>query len=172
MHGLFHWGDQFNYTPLVCLGIASAALFLVRLLTVWFLTRIYTRELLAKLRSESASDAEASESLAELYSILSSRKSVFQVFISQLYFLSAGAFILITTWGLISTAWWMFPLGLLTWFFIHLPFRDIMLASRDITQIFATLQRTASVVEDSEALLKGGLTSEQEKVIKKRLGID
>jgi len=47
-----------------------------------------------------------------------------------------------------------------------------MLASRDITQIFATLQRTASVVEDSEALLKGGLTSEQEKVIKKRLGID
>jgi hypothetical protein len=172
MHNLFHWGDQLNWTPVVWLGIASIALFLVRLLTVWVLTRIYTRKLLAKLRSETASDAEASESLAELYSILSTRKSVFPVFLSQLYFLSAGAFIVITVWGLISTAWWMLPLGFLTWYFIHLPFRDIMLASRDMTQIFATFQRTASVVEDSEALVKGGMTLEQEKAIKKRLGID
>ena len=60
----------------------------------------------------------------------------------------------------------MLPLGFLTWFFIHLPFRDIMLARRDMTQVFATFQRTALVAEDSEARLKGGLTLEQEKAIK------
>jgi hypothetical protein len=97
---------------------------------------------------------------------------VFPAFTSQLYFLSAGAFIVITVWGLISTAWWMLPLGFFTWYFIHLPFRDIMLASRDMAHIFATFQRTASVVEASETLLKGGLTLEQQKAIKRHLGID
>jgi hypothetical protein len=172
MHNLFHWGDQLNWTPVVWLGIASVALFLVRVLTVWLLIRIYTRKFLVKLRSETASDAENSESLAVLLSIFATRKSVFPAFTSQLYFLSAGAFIVITVWGLISTAWWMLPLGFFTWYFIHLPFRDIMLASRDMAHIFATFQRTASVVEASETLLKGGLTLEQQKAIKRHLGID
>ena len=105
MHNMFHWGDQLNWTPIVWPGIASVVLFLARLLTVWLLIRIDTRKLLAKLQSETASDAENSESLAELLSIFAKRKSVFPAFVSRLYFLSAGAFIVITVWGLISTAW-------------------------------------------------------------------
>jgi hypothetical protein len=171
MHNLLYWGDQLNWTPVVCLGIASAALFLVRLLTIWFLTKIYSRELLAKLLSQSASDAEVSEYLGKLFSIFCGRNSVFPLFVSRLYTLAAAAFIGVTIWGLISTAWWMFLLALLTWYFIHLPFRNIMLSSRVVGEIWRYYVIILSTSADVEALKKGGLTPEQEKEIKSHLGI-
>jgi hypothetical protein len=162
--------------PVAYLGIAAVALFLMRLLTVWFLTRIYTRDLLLKLRSESASVAESDEIVAKLHSIISTRiftgKPMFPTFVSKLYKLAAGAFIIVTLWGLISTAWWIFLLALLTWYFIHLPYHDISLSCRDICQIWVSILTVATTSEDVEALKKGGLTFEQEKEIKKRLGID
>jgi hypothetical protein len=171
MHNLLHWGDQLNWTPVVCLGIASAALFLVRLLTIWFLTKIYSRELLAKLLSQSASDAEVSEYLGKLFYIFCGRNSVFPFFVSRLYTLAAAAFIGVTIWGLISTAWWMFLLALLTWYFIHLPFRNIMLSSRVVGEIWRYYVIILSNSANVEALKKGGLTPEQENEIKSQLGI-
>ncbi len=171
MHNLLHWGDQLNLTPVVCLGIVSVALFLVRLLTVWFLERIYSRDLLTKLQSQSESDTEVSECLSKLFPIFCGRNSVFPLFVSRLYTLAAAAFIGVTIWGLISTAWWMFLLALLTWYFIHLPFRDIMLSSRVVGEIWRYYVIILSTSADVEALKKGGLTSEQENEIKSHLGI-
>ncbi|MGO8836439.1 MAG: hypothetical protein ACLQAH_05770 [Limisphaerales bacterium] len=171
MHYLLHWGDQLNWMPVIFLGIASVALFLVRLITVWLLTRIYTLELLTKLQSQSESDTEVSECLGKLFSIFCGRNSVLPLFVSRLYVLAAGAFIGITVWGLISTAWWMFLLALLTWYIIHLPFRDIMLSSRVVGEIWRYYVIILSTSADVEALKKGGLTPEQEKEIKIHLGI-
>lgn len=164
--------------PVVFLGIASVALFLVRLLTVWFVTQIYTRELLSKMRldSESVSEAESNEVLSKLNSIITARisdgKPMFPTFVSKLYKLTAAAFIIVTIWRLFSTAWWMFLLALLTWYFVHLPFRDVSLSCREISQIWLSILTVGSVSADFEALKKGGLTFEQEKEIKSRLGID
>jgi len=171
MHNLLYWGDQLNLTPVLYLGIASVPLFLVRLLTVWFLTRIYTRALLTKLLSESTSDTEISETIVELISRFCGRNSVTPIFVSRLYYLAAVAFIGVTIWGLVSTAWWMFPLGILTWYFIHLPFRNIMLSARVVTEIWRYWVAILSTTVDVEALKKDGLTPEQEKEIKSHLGI-
>jgi len=171
MHSLLHWGDQIDWTPVLYLGIASVPLFLVRLLTVWFLTRIYTRALLTKLRSQSASDAEISESFVELIYKFCGRNSVTPIFVSRLYYLTAGAFIGVTIWGVVSTAWWMFPLGILTWYFVHLPFRNIMLSARVVTEIWRYWVAVLSTTVDVEAIRKDGLTPEQEKEIKSHLGI-
>lgn len=84
--------------------------------------------------------------------------------VSGIYFLSGIALIASTLWGLISTAWWMLPLGFLAWYLVHIPFRDAM-------EIWASVQKGLMMSEDAEALLKGGLTAEQEKKIKKRLGV-
>lgn len=84
--------------------------------------------------------------------------------VSGVYFLSGIALIISTLWGLISTAWWVLPLGFLAWYLVHIPFRDAM-------EIWASVQKGLMMSEDAEALLKGGLTADQEKKIKKRLGV-
>ena len=93
------------------------------------------------------------------------RRLAVPALVSSLYFLSGVAMIIAILWGLVRTAWWMLPLGFVSWFIIHRPFRDAM-------EAWATLQRTSMAVEDSEALLRGGLTAEEEKTIKNRLGLD
>lgn len=96
---------------------------------------------------------------------------MFPAFVSKLYKLSAAAFIIVTAWGLVSTAWWIFLLSLLTWYFIHLPFRDIMRSCSDIGKIWVSILTIASVSENVDALKKSGISSDQEKEIKNRLGI-
>jgi hypothetical protein len=177
MHSFLHWGEQLNWIPVAFLGIASVTLFMVRLLTVWCVTQIYSRELLSKMRqeNESFSDAENGELLAKLTSIIFTRisdgKTMFPAFVSKLYKLAAAAFVVAAIWGLLSTAWWIFLLALLTWYFVHLPFRDTSLSMRDISQIWLSILTVASTSADVESIKKGGLTFEQEKEMKNRLGI-
>jgi hypothetical protein len=65
----------------------------------------------------------------------------------------------------------MFLLALLTWYFIHLPFRNIMLSSRVVGEIWRYYVIILSNSANVEALKKGGLTPEQENEIKSQLGI-
>jgi hypothetical protein len=53
----------------------------------------------------------------------------------------------------------------LVWVIIHLPFRDVMLS-------WSQTQNVSMIMQDTDALLKGDLSPEQAKAIKKRLGID
>jgi hypothetical protein len=131
MRNFLHWGDQLNWMPVICLGVASALVFLTRMLTSW----IFVRRL------------------------------VVPTIVSSLYFLSGVALILVALWGLIRTAWWMLPLGILAWFIIHIPFRDTM-------EAWSTFQNTSMALEDAELLVKGELTAAQERAIRKRLRLD
>lgn len=54
------------------------------------------------------------------------RKSVVPNVVSNVYFLSGCGLIIVTIWGLINTAWWMLPLGILSWYLAHRPFREEM----------------------------------------------
>jgi len=155
VHNLIHWGEQFNWRPIVCLGIAAVAVFGMRLLTVWF----FTRRLITTVKS--TSDTEMEKMLAEC---LSTERPVVPLFVSYLYFFFGVVFLAVIVWGLISTAWWMLVLGYLLWAIVHIPFRDTM-------NSLAMVQRVSTAANDSDALLKGGLTADQEKEIKKRLGI-
>jgi hypothetical protein len=85
--------------------------------------------------------------------------------ISSLYFLSGLALILITLWGIISTAWWMLLLGIICWYIVHIPFRKEM-------ESWAQFQNTVMAIEDAETLLNKKLTPEQEETLKKRLGLN
>jgi hypothetical protein len=89
---LAHWGNEFNWLPVAILCAAAVAVFLARMLTVWFFTR----------------------------------RPVVPNTIPNFYFLSGVALILITLWGTIRTAWWVLPLGCLSWFIVHIPYRDAM----------------------------------------------
>jgi hypothetical protein len=142
MHNLLHWGGKLNWTPIVCLGAAAALVFVARILTVWF----YLRRL---------------NKAGELFP---SQRPVVPVAVSNLYFLSGAAFIGVTVWGLVSTAWWMVLLGILTWFIIHWPFHEAMLS-------WSQFQNASLAMRDVDALSKGGLAPEQEEAIKRRLGL-
>ena len=54
------------------------------------------------------------------------RKPMVPTIISNFYFLSGCGLIIVTIWGLINTAWWMLPLGILSWYLAHSPFRKEM----------------------------------------------
>jgi hypothetical protein len=95
--------------PIVYVGVAAVLVFLTRMLTAWF----YTRALLAGAGDESGD--EAVRKLTESSAIVSS-----------LYFLSGITLILVTVWGLVSTAWWMLPFGVLSWYLVHMPYREVM----------------------------------------------
>ena len=153
MHNLLHWGGHLNWTPIVCLALAAALVFLTRMLTVWF----YMRTLRTLAADESSE--EAVRTLTEFYS---TRKPAVPPIVSSLYFLCGIALILVTIWGLISTAWWVLPLGVLCWYLVHIPGREVM-------ESWASFQRTSTVLEDTDRLSKGGLTTEEETAIKKRL---
>ncbi len=90
------------------------------------------------------------------------RRLVVPATVSSLYFLFGVALILVTLWGLISTAWWMLPLGFVSWFLVHRPFRNTM-------ESWAAFQNTAMALEDAEALLNRELTPAQEKALRKRM---
>jgi ABC-type bacteriocin/lantibiotic exporter with double-glycine peptidase domain len=130
MHYFLYWGDHLNWLPIVWLGVASLAVFLTRMLTVW----LFLRQL------------------------------VVPALVSSLYFLTGIALILTALWGLIATAWWMLPLGCLCWFVVHRPGRDAM-------EAWASFQRSLETIQDADALLKSDLTPQQQKAIKKRLGL-
>jgi hypothetical protein len=110
-------------------------------------------------------DVNGDEILRKAKELISSQRPVVPLEVSNLYFLSGVAFIVVAVWGLVSTAWWVALLGTLIWFIIHWPFREEML-------YWSRLQNTWLIKRDTDALLKGGLTPEQEKTIKKRLGRD
>jgi len=136
MHKLLHWGDQLNWIPVVCLVVASLFVFLTRMLTVWFFARR-----LSAVRG--ASEAEMARILAEL---LATRRPVVPSVVSSLYFLSGVVLIVVTLWGLVSTAWWMLPLGCLSWIIVHRPFMNEM-------QVWSQMQSTKMTLEDTDALL-------------------
>ena len=160
MQKLLHWGDKLNWTPIVVLGIAAIVLFLARMLTAWF----YMRTLQAIHRGASNEDS-IEESVARIGKFFDTRKPAVPPIVSSLYFLSGVTLIVAALWGLFGTAWWMLPLGLVCWNIVHIPYRDLM-------ESWASFQNTSWVSEDTDALLKGGLTADQEAVIKKRLGLD
>lgn len=54
------------------------------------------------------------------------RQSMVPTIVSNFYFLSGCGLIIVTIWGLINTAWWMLPLGILSWYLAHRPFREEM----------------------------------------------
>ena len=155
MSNLLHWGDRLNSLPLVWMAIATVSIFLTRLLTIWF----YTQRLLKKVGGASV------EKVVEvLKTSLASGRPVVPTMVSSLYFLCGCGLIIVTLWGLVSTAWWFLPLGGLCWYLAHRPFREVM-------ESWAQTQRLAMISEDAAILLKGGLTTEQQKTIKKRMGL-
>ena len=101
-------------------------------------------------------------SLGYLFTLLWSRLFFAEPF-TRFKFVGVGL-ILAALWGLISTAWWMLPLGCLCWFVVHRPGREAM-------ESWASFQRSLETIQDADALLKGDLTPEQTKAIKKRLGL-
>ncbi len=143
-----------NQAPTCCLNCFHNAQ--TRMLTAWF----YTRALLAR-----AGDESGDEAVRKLTESFSTQQPVVPAIVSSLYFLSGITLILVTVWGLVSTAWWMLPLGVLSWYLVHMPYREVM-------ESWASFQRALMVVEDTDALLKGGLTTEQERAIRKRLGMN
>ena len=159
MHNLQHWGESLNWTPIAWLGVFALLLFCVRILTVWF----YMRRLGATFGD--SPDENDGEVQAKAEALFLSQKQIVPPVVSSLYFLIGLAFIGITLWGLVSTAWWMIILGVLIWFVVHWPFREAMLS-------WSRFQNTWMVKQDTDALLKGDLSPEQAKAIKKRLGID
>jgi hypothetical protein len=159
MHNLLHWDDKLNWMPIVCLGAAAALFSVGRILTILFYIR-RLREIVGDNFNEN--DDETLRRAKELFS---SQKPVVPLAVSNLYFLSGVAFIGVAIWGLVSTAWWMALLGVLIWFIIHWPFREVMLS-------WSRFQNTWMIKQDADALLKGGLTPQQEKAIKKRLERD
>jgi hypothetical protein len=142
-----------NWKPIIWLGVATVLIFLARMLTVWFYMR--------RLR-EAVGDGADAKKTAELFS---PQKPVVPVAVSSFYFLSGVAFIAISVWGTFSTAWWVIIVAFLVWVIIHLPFRDVMLS-------WSQTQNVSMIMQDTDALLKGDLSPEQAKAIKKRLGID
>src|ERR1700690_2729924 len=158
MHGLLYWGAHLNWTPIAWLGVATVPLFAARLLTVW----IYIRRLRKAVGD--APDEHDEATLAKAKALFSSQKPVVRVSVSSFYFLVGLAFIGTALWGLVSAAWWMILLGALVWLIVHWPFREVMLS-------WAQFQNTRLVMQDADALLKGDLSPEQAKAIKKRLGI-
>ncbi|NOS69868.1 MAG: hypothetical protein HOP33_08050 [Verrucomicrobia bacterium] len=158
MQRLLHWGDHLNWTPIVWLGPAAALLFAVRILTVWF----YARRLRQTVGDNPDENDEAR--LAKAQSLFASQMPVVPLVVSNLYFLLGLAFIGVTIWGLVSTAWWVILLGVLIWYGVHWPFRELM-------QSWAQFQNTWLIKQDADALLKGGLSPDDEKALKKRLGL-
>ena len=128
---------------------------LTRLLMVWF----YTRRVLAKIGDNA--DAEAME-FVESFSM---QKPAVPHFATSIYYLSGVAFIIVALWGVISTAWWIIPLGFVVWVIVHRPFFEVM-------QSWAQFQNMTMFKDDADALRRGGLTPEQEKAIKKRMGLE
>ena len=140
------------------LGAAAAPLFAVRILTVWF----YVRQLRDTVGDNP--DEDDPQTLARAQALFSAEMPVVPLVVSNLYFLFGLAFIGVALWGLVSTAWWMILLGVIVWYVIHWPFREVM-------QSWARFQNTWLIKRDADALLKGGLSPDEEKTIKKRLGI-
>jgi hypothetical protein len=126
------------------------------MLTVWFYTRT--------LRTLTA-DESSEEGVRRLTEFYSARKPAVPPIVSSLYFLCGIALILVTIWGLVTIAWWVLPLGVLCWYLVHIPGHEVM-------ESWASFQRTSTVLEDTDRLVKGGLTTGEETAIKKRLGLD
>jgi hypothetical protein len=156
MHNLLHWGDQVNWTPIVCLGVAGLLLLLTRLLVVWF----YTRRVLTKLGDNA--DVEAQMEFVKSFSM---QKPAVPHLATNRYYLSDVVFIIVALWGAISTAWWMIPSGFIVWIIVHRPFLEVM-------QSWSQFHNVTMFKDDADALRKGGLTPEQEKAIQKRMGLE
>ncbi|HWB54623.1 MAG TPA: hypothetical protein VG722_10535 [Tepidisphaeraceae bacterium] len=92
------------------------------------------------------------------------RRFVVPPIISSMYFLCGVSLIVVTIWGLVSTAWWALPLGALAWYLVHAPFRNVM-------EAWASSQKGLWAIEDADKLLKGGLSPEEEQEMKRRLGL-
>jgi hypothetical protein len=155
MHSLLHWGDQIDWMPVAWLGVAGVLLLLGRMLVVWF----YWRRVLTKMSDDS--DMEAQIQFAESFSM---EKPSVPHAATSFYYLSGVAFIIVTLWGIICTAWWMILVGFVAWVIIHRPFHAVM-------QSWSQFHNMTMVKDDTKALLSGKLSPEQERVIKKRLGI-
>ena len=153
MRYLLHWGNELNWLPIIVLGIAAVAVFAMRMLTVWF----YVRN--AAPISQIESDDEALKEIKERFT---GPRQIVPASVSGLYFLTGVALILATLWGTISTAWWVLPLGCISWFIIHAPFRDVM-------ESWSSFQRAMNISEDADTLMRGGLTPEQERALRKRM---
>ena len=138
----------------MCLGAVGLLLLLTRLLMVWF----YSRRVLTKIGD--SLDEEAIE-FVESFSM---ERPAVPHFATSLYYLSGVAFIIVTLWGVVSTAWWMVLVGFVAWVIIHRPFHAVM-------QSWEGFQNMTMARDDTKALLSGKLTPEQERAIKKRLGI-
>jgi hypothetical protein len=159
MHILSHWGDEMNWKPIVWFGIAAAIVFLARMITVWF----YIRRLRETVGDDF--DEDDDEALSKAKELFSSQRPLVPVAVSSLYFLSGVAFIGTGLWGTLSTAWWVVILAILVWVIIHWPFREVMLS-------WSRTQNVWMIKQDTDALLKGDLSPEQARAIKKRLGLD
>jgi hypothetical protein len=156
MHFLLHWGSSLNLTPVVYLVVATFLVFFTRTLTVWF----YLRTL--RLINKGTDNEE--DSIDRLREFLSSKKTAVPVIVSSLYFLTGILLIGSTLWGMFSTAWWMLPLGVIFWWLVHHPFKKEM-------ESWASFQTATEKAHDSDTLLKGELTPDQEASLKKRLGL-
>jgi hypothetical protein len=115
-----------------------------------------------RLRETVGDGADAAKGADELFS---PERRVVPASVSGFYFLSGVAFIGIGFWGTFCSAWWVIVAAVLVWFIIHLPFRDVMLS-------WSQTQNVWMIKQDTDALLKGDLSPEQARAIKKRLGLD
>src|SRR5262249_40651007 len=154
MRWLLHWGDEIYWLPLISLLVAAIAVFGTRMLTIW----LYLRRVVLPM-SEIESNDEAVRVIKERYS---APGAIVPASVSSLYFLTGIALIIVTLWGTITVAWWVLPLGCVAWFVIHAPFRNVM-------ESWSSFQRTMWVSEDAAAIIKGGLTPEQERKLRKRI---
>lgn len=156
MHLLLHWGSGLNWTPIIYLTIFSVLVLFTRMLTVWF----YLRTL--RMIHKSSKNTEVSIEAVENF--FSSKKTAVPATVSSLYFLTGLSLIGSTLWGFFCTAWWMLPLGFIFWALAHHPFKREM-------ESWASFQTATEIAEDTDTLLKGGLTAEQEASLKKSLGL-
>ncbi len=124
------------------------------MLTIW----LYVRRIVHPM-SEIESNDEAVKVIKERYA---APGAIVPASVSSLYFLTGVALIIVTLWGTITVAWWVLHLGCIAWFVIHAPFRDVM-------ESWSSFQRTMWVSQDAETLVKGGLTPEQERKLRKRI---
>jgi len=131
---LLHWGDHLNWRPLAWLGAVALAMFVVRMLTVWF----YLRWLVTTVGPDPncPKAGAVSKAQAQLYS----KSPVVPRWVSALYFLFGFALIGITLWGVVSTAWWVILLGPLVWIVVHLPLRKVTLSWFDFQTASRKLQ--------------------------------
>ena len=121
-----------NWTPIAIVVCAAVAVFVARMLTVWF----YIRTL---RRIEQASSDETDSKLQSL------PRTPVPPLVSSLYFLCGVALIAATLWAAFTATWWAIPLGIVLWIIAHQPYRAIM-------QSWANMQRASEVIQDNARL--------------------